>query len=281
MDIHTHQIPYQVFSTFGLARAGHEIAFDRINTRTSFGLLQAICVFSWKRLKLNSTPIIYTTFEPTTYWWTVLKAMGVFHVKSTPLLESWEGKPVKHGPHRSDIVRLCKIYEHGGIYLDSDIIVLRPFFPMMHHDLVIGREKQYGYCNAVLLAKPKNAYIWNWLESFPSANLDDWNGFSVKRPMEIIPVNDPTVSIQPENSFFFPSWDELELIFDRTDTAMGSSYCLHLWRAAAEREGKLKDISIKKILEGNSLFDRVARPILVDLLTAVTQWEESRIHDNS
>ena len=38
----------------------------------------------------------------------------------------------------ADVCRLKVLYEHGGIYLDTDIEVLRPFDPYLHHRSFCG-----------------------------------------------------------------------------------------------------------------------------------------------
>ena len=50
------------------------------------------------------------------------------------------GNEVKHYAHRADVLRLKLLYEHGGIYLDLDMVALRSFDPLLHHDVVMSRE---------------------------------------------------------------------------------------------------------------------------------------------
>lgn len=40
----------------------------------------------------------------------------------------------------SDVVRLYALYHHGGIYLDTDVMVYRSFDPLLSHHAFIGRE---------------------------------------------------------------------------------------------------------------------------------------------
>lgn len=40
----------------------------------------------------------------------------------------------------ADFVRLYAVYRHGGIYLDTDMMILRPLDPLLGHRAFIGRE---------------------------------------------------------------------------------------------------------------------------------------------
>jgi mannosyltransferase OCH1-like enzyme len=64
--------------------------------------------------------------------------------------------------HRADIVRLERLLEVGGIYLDADVLVHRDFDDLLHHSTVLGKEgvkPQYGLCNAVILSRPEAPFL--------------------------------------------------------------------------------------------------------------------------
>lgn len=59
----------------------------------------------------------------------------------------------KHWAYVSDFVRLHVLYEHGGIYLDTDVEVIRDFDPLRRHRVFLGYEKAgritSGVCGAM------------------------------------------------------------------------------------------------------------------------------------
>ena len=82
---------------------------------------------------------------------------------------------------------------HGGIYLDLDVVVVRPFAPLLRagHDFVMGKEGDvdaggfHGLCNAVMLARPNASFALRWLEryrDFGSGHGDAWSYHSVQLP---------------------------------------------------------------------------------------------------
>ena len=50
------------------------------------------------------------------------------------------GNPLTHVAHKADVVRLEKIIEHGGIYLDSDVVVQRSLDDLLDFPCVMGQE---------------------------------------------------------------------------------------------------------------------------------------------
>ena len=66
----------------------------------------------------------------------------------------------------SDRERVRILKEEGGIYLDTDVIVLRPFDELRNYAMTLGEEMKGVICNAVIIAKPGAPFLADWLESF-------------------------------------------------------------------------------------------------------------------
>ncbi len=59
----------------------------------------------------------------------------------------------------SDYARLKALYEHGGIYLDTDVEIFRDLTPLMDCDLLLGRIYDASIGTAVIGSVPKNDII--------------------------------------------------------------------------------------------------------------------------
>jgi mannosyltransferase OCH1-like enzyme len=103
--------------------------------------------------------------------------------------------------HKADILRLEILLEHGGIYLDIDTFVLRPFadrhtgLDLMQYDTVLGMEaralevahgprsddemRPKGLCNAVIVARPGADFLQLWLQSYDTFRDSKWTEHSV------------------------------------------------------------------------------------------------------
>lgn len=132
--------------------------------------------------------------------------------------------------HKSDILRLWIIYAYGGIYLDLDTVCVKPFDDLLSDKPVMGREGEYGLCNAVIISPAKSEFIRKWLDVYNEFHNEQWNYFSVIVPKQLWEQENDLVKVLPESCFFIPSFDErgLEDLFTRKiDTR--NNYILHLW----------------------------------------------------
>lgn len=66
----------------------------------------------------------------------------------------------------SDLVRLEALWEHGGVYLDSDMELTRPLEWIVDESFVIGWEDDRYYGTAMLAAAPGHPAIGELLEVF-------------------------------------------------------------------------------------------------------------------
>jgi len=71
----------------------------------------------------------------------------------------------------SDIARLHLIYEHGGIYLDTDVELLRPLDSLLHFSEIWARENRHTINSGLFFAaKPKSSNIKNILRIYTEKN---------------------------------------------------------------------------------------------------------------
>ena len=63
----------------------------------------------------------------------------------------------------SNLVRLQAVYSEGGVYLDTDVEVLKSFTPLLHHKCFVGfqvEEEQVDWVtNGVLAAQPGHHFL--------------------------------------------------------------------------------------------------------------------------
>jgi hypothetical protein len=68
--------------------------------------------------------------------------------------------------HVSDMIRLLALYHYGGIYLDSDVEVVRDFTPLLNNALFMGYMWDCNLGTAVIGAEPKNPIIAGLLDCY-------------------------------------------------------------------------------------------------------------------
>lgn len=83
----------------------------------------------------------------------------------------------------SDIVRLHALLEHGGIYLDTDVEVLKNFDPLLHHRAFCGFESPFRIGSAIIGAEAHNPWIELLLNSYSGRH------FKKKSPFKDLTTN--------------------------------------------------------------------------------------------
>jgi mannosyltransferase OCH1-like enzyme len=224
----------------------------------------------------------YYYYEPYGYWWDKIKVYLTL-VKIEPPTEIY-GNKLYHYAHQSDIIRLQKLIEYGGIYLDIDTICLRPFTDLLHYDFVMGEQNNqdynstYGLCNAVILSSPNAEFPKKWLESyktFKSKGRDSyWDEHSVLKPLLLSYIYTENIKILKYNSFFYPLWYDIhDIIFndiykiDDYKNIINNNYCIHLWDTYSSNY--LKNLTEKTIFENNTLYNIFSRKFLKNKISIV------------
>jgi hypothetical protein len=101
---------------------------------------------------------------------------------------TFEGVEVRWPQYMSDIARLQILHEHGGIYMDTDMLLMRPLDNVLTSMLVLSLERDSGtsISNALMIAPPKNDFIRLWLDGMADAlKSGEWANGGVNLPFEI------------------------------------------------------------------------------------------------
>lgn len=104
------------------------------------------CMASWRRLLPS---------------WDVVE----WNESNTPTDFPYAAEALKSGQWAmlSDYARLHALYEHGGVYLDTDVELIQPLEPFLKHECFLGfqdeREQDDWVNNAVIGAIPRNTFV--------------------------------------------------------------------------------------------------------------------------
>ena len=66
----------------------------------------------------------------------------------------------------SDYVRLYALYKYGGIYLDTDVEVLKSFDSFLHHSAFMCFEDYDKLSTAIIATEPNADWVWNLLQGY-------------------------------------------------------------------------------------------------------------------
>jgi FkbM family methyltransferase len=193
---------------------------------------------------------IYNAREPPAEnkYWTDIKAHPRVRIHTIDPPLYFDGFELKHFQYKADVARLEVLYEHGGVYLDIDMLIVRPFHEIFAsgHSFYISEEREGSggrgsgaLINAFLAAKPKNEFIKLWLNEFKSGlRLGIWAHHirdSNKQLIDAHPHYTHKYRIRVLDwKLFMPlHWQDTEA-FIRSETVGGydfppESYGTHLW----------------------------------------------------
>jgi hypothetical protein len=236
-----------------------------------WSLVHHVCLKSAiERLRPNDV-FFYCEFEPTGPWWKLSRELV------TPLMVKAPreifGRPLVHFAHRADVLRLQKLIEHGGIYLDADVIVHRNFDDLLGHSVVLGQEgeaAEYGLANAVMLAESQSAFLRRWLDQYKSFRSRGWDEFydehGVRLPSKLARDYPDEITVLPHTAFHWPLWSDshLKWIFaSKREIPPSASYANHLWQSQAW--SYMKELTPGHIRSADTNFSHWVEPLLVGL----------------
>ncbi len=173
----------------------------------------------------------------------------------------------------SDLVRLTAVYNHGGIYLDTDVEVRRPFDPLLSSECFFGyqslRDTDDPICNAVFGAISGHWFINKVLETFPRVSTENINSASTGPELVSsllvdlgLPLgNDERVNVSgvdvfPIHTFYPYHWEEE---FSEKCVAE-STYTIHHWDMSWHHHGEFFLIrKIREILKNNPRSQKIVK----------------------
>ncbi len=253
-----------------------------------FHLYQYLAIESAIKINKPEKVYFYYSHEPYGYWWDKIKNSIILEKINPPQI-IYKNK-LQHYAHQADVVRLQKLYERGGIYLDIDTICINSFSNLLCYDFVMDKQfsygstnsEPYGLCNAVLLSKKESSFCKRWLdsyESFRSNGRDDyWDEHSVILPYKLSKEFPNEIHVMEGNSFFYPLWDDIKDVLFSTKPSSSNqknnykkiiqnSYCIHLWDTYSH--STLIELNEKKIFEENTLYNIFVRKFIKNKLSLV------------
>ena len=180
------------------------------------------------------------------------------------------GKPIIQTAHKSDVIRLQVLIENGGIYVDTDVIFVKPFTSLLNHKFVMGYQGvngREGLCPAVILSEKNSVFAKRWLQEFENnfyggpPGSDTWCLHSVTLPMALSDYYPNEITILNHEAFFWPMYHDTHMIglFEETHE-FPNAFAHHLW----ESSGKvyLDNLTIDEIKNKDTTFTRMVRDLL-------------------
>ncbi|KAK7486324.1 hypothetical protein BaRGS_00022494 [Batillaria attramentaria] len=204
----------------------HYVMFGgkQISFYTFLGILSAV------RFVQPCLLLLHMDRVPTGLFWDTLLRMvpNIVHVQRSPPKVIF-GRKVKVVEHQADIVRLEAMRKFGGMYFDTDYLIVNPLEDLRNHTAVLGVElKNYNYANGVILGKAGAEFFDLWYKNYKTFDDRKWGYHSTILPYELHKKH-PEVALYVANTLINPNYNHIKKKFYEHLFNWKSKHGIHLY----------------------------------------------------
>jgi len=206
--------------------------YGLMEQKEDFLFVYYIAVLSCKIINNPEKIYFHYHFEPKGQWWNKTKEI-IDPIKIDIPLNIGKKQLIKVA-HKSDVARMQILKKYGGIYLDIDTICIRSYKDLLHNKFFITNEitesgKNMGLCNAIMGTEPEGSFITEWWNNYEEFFISDgWQEASTHLPYYLSKNNKNLKILNPSN-FLLPSWESIDLIFEKSNEISDDLIVLHYW----------------------------------------------------
>lgn len=95
--------------------------------------------------------------------------------------------------HSADVARIQVLMNYGGIYLDTDMVVLKPLNEFLRYEMVIGWPYSDYIGNQILIADKKARFLRLWLNGYKQYRPFMWYYNAGQNPTDEILAKHPSL----------------------------------------------------------------------------------------
>ncbi|CAH0393314.1 unnamed protein product [Bemisia tabaci] len=96
------------------------------------------------------------------------------------------GQPLSSVYHMTDVARILVLMNFGGIYLDTDTIVLRSLNPLLKYEMVVGWPQKENIGTQILIAHKDARFLKQWLNGYRRYQPRNWYYNAGQFPAEVL-----------------------------------------------------------------------------------------------
>jgi inositol phosphorylceramide mannosyltransferase catalytic subunit len=161
--------------------------------------------------------------------WDDDKISNELHVSNPDIL-----KKCKSFSEKSDILRFELLYQHGGLYIDTDFECLKPIDPIIDgKELVVYNESGGVTCGAFFASTKGNAHVKSLIDNLPSreqshGHLDAAAKYGPKYLSDMLPRH-LKIPIKYRKQVYPYMWNEKHRHDEDFRTTTPEAYAIHHW----------------------------------------------------
>ena len=243
----------------------HYIWFS--NKDTIFPFHHMLSVMSAHKILKPDVILFHTNRPPTGSYWAIITALSsvkVIHRVPPRTLFGEQTKTPAFPTSHSNIARVDILLQHGGIYLDLDVIALKPFDVFRHYPCTVGMETDDGkVCGGLIIATNTSSFMYIWANAY----LEDYRVSRYAYNSGEVPAKlvrrYPSLVHVVHTAFHRPNWTprEVKMIWGPLGFDWSDKFAIHLWYQVYRKLGG-KEPSLENIVDWPGAFGEIARFIL-------------------
>ena len=218
---------------------------------------------------INPTEILFhTDNEPVGTYWDRVKKLPKFKVvkRAPPKTLFGEAvRPPKFYTSHSNVDRLKVLSEYGGIYLDLDVLVTKPFDELRRYVCTVGQEQETKACGSIIVCSNTSFFLYMWMNAYlDDYRIDEWAYNTGKVPFNLARRYPHLVNMEPTR-LNRPNFNELDKIWGPNTFNWQDNYAVHIWyRLWKDRSPHYKGVEPdeENVKTLNNTFGQMARTIL-------------------
>lgn len=241
----------------------------------SFGPVHGLTIQSAAMVNPDCRLVLHCAEEPTGQVWAAVRDLVEIESVSVPI--DCFGVALRHPAHRTDFLRLALMREIGGIFLDLDVICVRPFSLIGDGSFVAAwqsSDRAKGIGCSVMLAEPRALFVDRWItgydpkeslwHGFRSRGYDEfWGEMSTRYPAMLAKRFPEDIDVLPHVKFYPYGFedDDLEGLFRKSQILPTETLCVHLWEMRSW-DRYLKALDFRRAPEVESTFTDIIEPVI-------------------
>ena len=222
--------------------------------------LNYISILSAHRIQKPDAIFLHCNHLPVGQWWEKLWREVPIKIYHREPPSEIHGQRLLHVFHKGDIAKMEILMEHGGIYLDCDVIVVNPMNELRRYDATLGKEKPPKLIAGIIVARAKAPFLKLWYESYrDNYRALDWDYNCARVAYQIYLKRQDLLHVEPYK-LTTPDWKDRHQLFDEV-IEWRKLYCIHVMQHELNTEynpNNIKDLdstfgeAVRYIYYGNS-----------------------------
>lgn len=245
-----------------------------------FSFIHYLAIASAARYSRPERIVLHTLHDHNGPWWYAARRLAEFRTTSVP--EELYNCRFSHPAHQADAIRLDVLRREGGIFLDLDVVSLRPYGDLLEAPggALLGWEDDVAVCPAVVLAAPGAVFIERWIDGYNPAK-SQWQGFrsqgrdeywgeiSTRYPAHLSRQHPNTVTLVPPHFFYPVHWrrSDCDRLFKTPEEGglttgdLDRSYAIHLWQTGTWSK-RLARLAPQSVRSGGTVLESLLAPLI-------------------